>query len=244
MLPTGDSLAAGTLRTAGAIIRRMNVRRQPSARDPARASLRCCGLLRCSLMNGPTKPVAPAMSRRRHRRSRPGRDAPLRNRSGARGRDRPRAGQGRQGRHAPDIARRFNVGYEEIVRANPGVDPWLPGEGREIVVPTQFSPAERAARRSRDQRRGDAPVSTSRSARAGEKQVVYTHPIGIGKVGWADARGLDQGRAQGQGSRPGARAPACAPSTRQNGEILPAIVPPGPDNPLGTRAMYLGWSTI
>jgi L,D-transpeptidase ErfK/SrfK len=25
-----------------------------------------------------------------------------------------------------DIARRFNVGYEEIVRANPGVDPWLP----------------------------------------------------------------------------------------------------------------------
>ena len=38
----------------------------------------------------------------------------------------------------PDIARRFNIGYEEIVRANPGVDPWLPGEGREIVVPTQF----------------------------------------------------------------------------------------------------------
>jgi L,D-transpeptidase ErfK/SrfK len=38
----------------------------------------------------------------------------------------------------PDIARRFNLGYEEIVRANPGVDPWLPGEGREIVLPTQF----------------------------------------------------------------------------------------------------------
>ncbi len=37
-----------------------------------------------------------------------------------------------------DIARRFNLGYEEIVRANPGVDPWLPGEGREIVLPTQF----------------------------------------------------------------------------------------------------------
>ena len=35
-----------------------------------------------------------------------------------------------------DLARRFNVGYEELVRANPGVDPWLPGEGREIVLPT------------------------------------------------------------------------------------------------------------
>jgi L,D-transpeptidase ErfK/SrfK len=28
---------------------------------------------------------------------------------------------------------------------------------------------------------------------------------------------------------------------KKNGEILPAVVPPGPDNPLGTRAMYLGW---
>src|SRR5258705_2530338 len=37
----------------------------------------------------------------------------------------------------PDVARRFDVGYEEIVTANPGVDPWLPGEGREVVVPTQ-----------------------------------------------------------------------------------------------------------
>src|ERR1041384_2061443 len=37
-----------------------------------------------------------------------------------------------------DIARRFNVGYEEILRANPKVDPWLPGEGREVVIPSQF----------------------------------------------------------------------------------------------------------
>ena len=34
-----------------------------------------------------------------------------------------------------DIARRFNVGYEEMVRANPGVDPWLPGADKTIVVP-------------------------------------------------------------------------------------------------------------
>src|SRR6188474_3815170 len=37
-----------------------------------------------------------------------------------------------------DIARRFNVGYSELVRANPGVDPWLPGEGTEIILPTEF----------------------------------------------------------------------------------------------------------
>src|SRR5438045_3652360 len=32
----------------------------------------------------------------------------------------------------PDIARRFDVGYEEMLTANPGVDPWLPGAGREV----------------------------------------------------------------------------------------------------------------
>src|SRR5689334_13349743 len=37
-----------------------------------------------------------------------------------------------------DIARRFNIGYEEIVRANPTVDPWLPRAGTRIVLPTQF----------------------------------------------------------------------------------------------------------
>jgi L,D-transpeptidase ErfK/SrfK len=29
----------------------------------------------------------------------------------------------------PDLARRYGLGYEEILRANPGVDTWLPGEG-------------------------------------------------------------------------------------------------------------------
>ncbi|MEI4926911.1 LysM peptidoglycan-binding domain-containing protein, partial [Klebsiella pneumoniae] len=37
-----------------------------------------------------------------------------------------------------DIARRFNLGYEEIVSANPDVDPWLPRAGTKIVIPTQF----------------------------------------------------------------------------------------------------------
>src|SRR5579862_7470952 len=38
----------------------------------------------------------------------------------------------------PDIARRFSVGYNEIQRANPGVDMWVPGAGSRVVVPTQF----------------------------------------------------------------------------------------------------------
>ena len=37
-----------------------------------------------------------------------------------------------------DIARRHGLGYEDIVRANPDVDTWIPGEGTEVVLPTRF----------------------------------------------------------------------------------------------------------
>src|SRR5690348_13500569 len=34
-----------------------------------------------------------------------------------------------------DLARKYGVGSEEIVRANPGIDPWLPGAGKDILIP-------------------------------------------------------------------------------------------------------------
>ena len=36
-----------------------------------------------------------------------------------------------------DIARRTGLGYEDMILANPGVDPWLPGEGKLIVLPVR-----------------------------------------------------------------------------------------------------------
>src|SRR5271156_1040468 len=83
----------------------------------------------------------------------------------------------------PDIARRFDVGYEEMVTANPGVDPWLPGEGREVTVPTQFvlpsAPREGVVVNVAEMRIYYYPPH-----KKGEPQSVYTYPIGIGKVGW------------------------------------------------------------
>ena len=35
------------------------------------------------------------------------------------------------------IARRYSLGYEELLRVNQGVDPWLPGEGTEVLIPGQ-----------------------------------------------------------------------------------------------------------
>ena len=36
-----------------------------------------------------------------------------------------------------DLGRRYSLGYEEIRRVNPGVDPWLPGEGTAVLLPGQ-----------------------------------------------------------------------------------------------------------
>ena len=37
-----------------------------------------------------------------------------------------------------DIARQFELGYEEITQANPDLDPWVPGEGSRVILPKQF----------------------------------------------------------------------------------------------------------
>jgi len=44
----------------------------------------------------------------------------------------------REGDTLLDIARLYDLGYNEIVEANPGVDPWLPTVGQTIVLPTQW----------------------------------------------------------------------------------------------------------
>ena len=139
-----------------------------------------------------------------------------------------------------DIARRFNVGYEEIERANPGVDIWLPGAGRRIIVPTQFVlPAAPRVGIVID-------VAALRlyyfpPHRAGEPIVVYTHPIGIGKDGWNTPEGVTKVTAR-------VKDPVWRPSAalrrdhlQDSGEEVPAVVPPGPDNPLGSYEFKLGW---
>lgn len=139
----------------------------------------------------------------------------------------------------PDIARRFNLGYEEIVRANPGVDPWLPGEGREIVLPTQFVLPD-APREGLIMNLAQLRMFYFPKVKQGEPQRVITHPIGIGKVGWSTPEGSTKVTAK-------AKNPTWFPpaSVRKEhaaaGDPLPSRVPPGPDNPLGAHMLKLGW---
>jgi L,D-transpeptidase ErfK/SrfK len=139
----------------------------------------------------------------------------------------------------PDIARRFNVGYEEIVRANPGVDPWIPRVGTEVVVPTQFV-LPLAERKGIVVNVAAMRIYYFPPVKAGQKQVVYTHPIGIGKVGWSTPEGTTKivSKEKDPTWRPTASIRA---EHKKNGDILPAVVPAGPDNPLGRFKFTLGW---
>ena len=139
----------------------------------------------------------------------------------------------------PDIARRFNVGYEEIVRANPGVDPWLPGEGREIVVPTQFvlpnAPREGIVINVAAMRIFYFPPH-----KKGEPQVVY-HASDRHRQGGLVARRKGSPRSCAARRIPSWRPcrRRCARSTARTARTCAAVIGPGPDNPLGQYEFYL-----
>jgi len=138
-----------------------------------------------------------------------------------------------------DIARRFNLGYEEIVSANPGVDPWLPRAGTEIVLPTQFVLPD-APRRGIVVNLAAMRLFYYPKPKPGEQQRVITHPLGIGRVEWKTPEGTTKVVAK-------KAAPAWipTPSIRKehaaNGDPLPKVVPAGPDNPMGSHVLRLSW---
>jgi L,D-transpeptidase ErfK/SrfK len=136
-----------------------------------------------------------------------------------------------------DIARRHGLGYQDIVRANPDVNIWLPGEGTEVVLPTRFvlppGPREGLVLNLAEYRMYFFPP-----AKKGQPSFVYSYPISIGRMDWETPLGETKIVAM-------AKNPAWYPpqSVRDehaaDGNPLPRIVPPGPENPLGTRAMRL-----
>jgi len=137
-----------------------------------------------------------------------------------------------------DIARRHGLGYEDIVRANPEVDTWLPGEGTEVILPTRYvlPPGPRAGvvLNLAEYRLYYFPEPV-----AGKPAVVMTYPISIGRMDWATPLGRTSIVSK-------VRNPSWYPpdSIRAEhaaeGDPLPRVVPPGPDNPLGEYAMRLG----
>ncbi|HNP26940.1 MAG TPA: L,D-transpeptidase family protein [Nitrosomonas sp.] len=138
-----------------------------------------------------------------------------------------------------DIARRFNLGYEEIISANPDIDPWLPGEGARIIIPTQFvlpdAPREGIVINLAAMRLFYFP-----EARAGELRKVVTHPVGIGRIRWKTPEGATRITAKNE-DPVWIPTPSIHREYANNGNPLPAVVPPGPENPMGAHVLRLAW---
>lgn len=132
-----------------------------------------------------------------------------------------------------DIAIEQNLGFLELKAANPDVDHWLPRPGSTIVLPNiHMVPREF---------KGGILVNLAamrlfRFDDAGK--VTKTFPIGVGR----DGRETPMGATTIVRKKKG---PTWYPTenTRKEKPYLPKVVPPGPDNPLGTHALYLGWPT-
>jgi L,D-transpeptidase ErfK/SrfK len=137
-----------------------------------------------------------------------------------------------------DIARAHHVGYDELIAANPGVDPWLPGEGTPVVVPAQFVLPD-APRTGLVLNLPELRLYYYPPPKHGAQAQVLTFPVSIGDVDWRTPLGLT--RIAAKVTNPVWYPPASIRAEHAlDGEELPRAVPPGPDNPLGEYALALG----
>jgi L,D-transpeptidase ErfK/SrfK len=137
-----------------------------------------------------------------------------------------------QGDVLADVARKFDIGYTEFLAANPGVDPWVPRAGTRITIPSLYILPDVP-------RRGIV-------MNLGERRLYYfpadggpmqTYPIGIGAIGFDTPHSTKRVVRKEPN-------PTWIPtaSIREEEPGLPAVVGPGPDNPLGDYALRLGWN--
>jgi L,D-transpeptidase ErfK/SrfK len=137
----------------------------------------------------------------------------------------------------PDLAHRYSLGYYEIIRANPGLDVWIPGANKQIVLPGRrilpAGPHEGIVVNLPEHRLYYYPKPHDH-----EQPVVITYPVSIGKMDWRTPLGATRVIAK-------IKHPSWYPpeSIRKehaaNDDPLPKVVGPGPDNPLGDFALRL-----
>jgi L,D-transpeptidase ErfK/SrfK len=132
------------------------------------------------------------------------------------------------------IAEAQGLGWRELVDANPNVDPWLPGDGTVIDLPTKYvlpsGPREGVVINVSEFRLYYYPP--------GGKMVV-TFPVGLGRLDFPTP--LVTTRIKTAVPNPSWHpGPTARREHAARGDPLPAVVPPGPDNPMGSMALVLG----
>ncbi len=136
-----------------------------------------------------------------------------------------------------DIARANGFGYYDIKLLNPEVDTWLPDEGQQVQLPTKFvlpnAPRQGIVLNIPEMRLYYFP-----ELKQGEARQIITYPIGIGREGWNTP--YVKTRVTGKKVHPNWYPPESIRAEHaEEGDPLPKVVKPGPDNPLGDYAFTL-----
>ena len=129
-----------------------------------------------------------------------------------------------------EVARADELGLIELMAANPGIDPWLPGHNTHLLLPTMHI----------------LPVGPRKGIviNTAELRLYYydaedgyfSFPLGVGRDGYLTPTGTTKiARKKEKPSW------YLTPSEIRDHPELPTVIPPGEDNPLGDYAMYLGW---
>jgi L,D-transpeptidase ErfK/SrfK len=134
-----------------------------------------------------------------------------------------------------EIARKFDLGYNSIVDANPLVDPFIPKAGTVITIPTVWIPPVAW--------KGPGIVINIPEYRLyyfpkRNPEQVFTFPLGIGDEGTDTPVG--RYKVIEKILKPAWHVPK---SIRMRSSY-PKTVPPGPDNPMGSHALRLSMQSI
>ena len=137
-----------------------------------------------------------------------------------------------------DLARDFDQGYREMRLANPKVDSWLPGDGTSVLVPSLYV-VPQAPRDGIVINIAEMRMYYFNGKDASGAKRLMTFPISIGREQWVTPKGRTT--VVGKVKNPAWHPPkSIRKEHAEEGDILPAVVPAGPDNPLGTHAIMLG----
>jgi len=137
-----------------------------------------------------------------------------------------------------DIARANGLGYHEVKLVNPDLDTWLPGEGADILLPSQFvlpqAPHNGIILNIPEMRLYYFPDKKKNA-----DSEVITYPLGVGREGWftpyIDTKIIEKKQ------NPYWHPPKSIRKEHEEmGDPLPRSVAPGPNNPLGDYALRLG----
>ncbi len=139
-----------------------------------------------------------------------------------------------------DIAREFDLGYDQIVKANPDVNRWIPGNDTKVILPHRYI-LPGTVRKGVVLNIPELRLYYYLPASKCTPTSVYTFPVSIGRMDWKTPIGTTKVVKKD-------RDPAWRPTQSirdehaRDGDILPAVIPGGsPENPLGRFALRLGF---